>query len=172
MDSFPVAVCKNIRIEQSKLLQQEAYRGYNASKRGYFYGFNVQLITTANGIPVDFDITAGSIHDNTAWQAMPIHLPEGSEVYADGVYLNDEGEDLYQECEQVRLLVERKRHSKRKDTPAMRFLKQYYRKRIETTFSEITAHFPAKIHAVTPQGFLLKINLFIFAFTFPKLLSV
>ena len=53
----------------------------------------------------------------------------------------------------------------------MRFLKKYYRKRIETTFSEITAHFPAKIHAVTPQGFLLKIILFIFAFTFNKSLS-
>ena len=38
------------------------------------------------------------------------------------------------------------------------------RKRIETTFSEITAWMNKKIHAVTPQGFLLKVQLFIFAF--------
>ena len=171
IDSFPVAVCKNIRIKRSKLLQNDAYRGYNASKRAYFYGFKVQIITTANGIPVDFYITAGSIHDNTALQAMPIHLPKGSELYADSAYLNYEVEDFYQECEQLRLQVERKRNSKRQDSDAMRFLKKYYRKRIETTFSEITAHFPAKIHAVTPQGFLLKIILFIFAFTFNKSLS-
>jgi hypothetical protein len=44
------------------------------------YGFTVQVITTANGIPVDFYITAGSIHDNTALLAMHLHLPEGSEV--------------------------------------------------------------------------------------------
>ncbi len=71
----------------------------------------------------------------------------------------------------VRLLVEGKSNSKPQDSAAMRFLKKYYRKRIETTFSEITAHFPAKIHAVSPQGFLLKIILFIFAFTFNKSLS-
>lgn len=171
IDSFPVAVCKNIRIKRSKLLQGEAYRGYNASKRQYFYGFKVQVVTTEAGIPVDYYITAGSIHDNTALQSMSLYLPEGSEVYTDSAYLNYEVEDLYEECDQIRLLVERKSNSKRQDSAAMHFIKKYYRKRIETTFSEITAHFPAKIHAVTPQGFLLKIILFIFAFTFNKTLS-
>ena len=171
IDSFPVAVCKNIRIKRSKLVKGEAYRGYNASKKQYFYGFKVQVVTTEDGTPIDFYITAGSIHDNTALQAMPLELPQGSEVYADSAYLNYELEDLYEECEQIRLLVERKNNSKREDSASMRFLKKYYRKRIETTFSEITAHFPAKIHAVTPQGFLLKIILFIFAFTFNKSLS-
>lgn len=38
--SFPVAVCRNIRISRCMLLKNEAYRGYNASKREYFYGFN------------------------------------------------------------------------------------------------------------------------------------
>ena len=77
IDSFPVAVCKNIRIKRSKLLKGEAYRGYNASKRQYFYGFKVQVVTTQNGTPVDYYITAGSIHDNTALQAMPLDLLEG-----------------------------------------------------------------------------------------------
>ena len=172
IDSFPVAVCKNIRIKRNKLLKaEEAFRGYNASKRQYFYGFKVQVVTTEAGSPVDFYITAGSIHDNTALQAMHLDLPEGSEVYADSAYLNYEVEDLYEECEQIRLLVERKSNSTRKDSASMRFLKKYYRKRIETTFSEITAHFPNKIHAVTPQGFLIKIILFIFAFSFKKTLS-
>lgn len=172
IDSFPVAVCKNIRIKRNKLLKgEEVYRGYNASKKQYFYGFKVQVVTTEEGTPVDYYITAGSIHDNTALQAMHLDLPEGSEVYADSAYLNYEEEDLYEECEQMRLLVERKSNSKRKDSASMRFLKKYYRKRIETSFSEITAHFPNKIHAVTPQGFLLKIILFIFAFTFKKTLS-
>ena len=37
IDSFPVKVCHNIRISLSKLLKGEQYRGYNASKREYFY---------------------------------------------------------------------------------------------------------------------------------------
>ena len=100
-----------------------------------------------------------------------IDLPQGSELYADSAYLNYEVEDLYQECDQLHMLVERKSNSHRQDSAAMRFIKKYYRKRIETTFSEITAHFPAKIHAVTPEGFLLKVVLFIFAFTCSKSFS-
>lgn len=176
IDSFPVAVCKNIRIRNCKLLQHESYRGYNASKRMYFYGFKVQaaaaaVVTTADGIPVDYLITAGSIHDNTALQSMQLHLPEGSEIYADSAYINYELEDLYAECDQIHLLVESKSNSKRADSAALRFLKKHWRKRIETTFSEITARFPSKIHAVTPQGFMLKIVLFLFAFTLDKTLS-
>lgn len=171
IDSFPVAICKNVRIPCSKLLQGEAYRGYNASKKQYFYGFKVQVVTTEAGIPVDYYITAGSFHDNTALQSMQLTLPAGSELYADSAYTNYELEDLYEECEHIRLLVERKSNSRRPDSAALSFIKRYYRKRIETSFSEITAHFPSKIHAVTPQGFLLKIVLFLFAFTLNKTLS-
>ena len=47
---------------------------------------------------------------------MPLELPPGSEVYADSAYLNYEVEDLYEECEQIHLLVERKSNSKREDS--------------------------------------------------------
>lgn len=169
IDSFPIAICKNIRIKRCKLLQDEAYRGYNASKREYFYGFKVQLITTADGIPMDYFIVAGSVHDSTALNAMQVNLPQGSSMYADSAYTNYEVEDYFKEREQISLLVERKSNSKRADSPAMRFIKKYRRKRIETTFSEILNLFPRKIHAVTPQGFLLKVVLFICAYTFQRL---
>lgn len=168
IDSFPVAVCRNIRIPRCKLLRKEAYRGYNASKREYFYGFKVELITTLDGLPVTFFIVAGSVHDATAFQAMPIALPEGSILYADSAYTDYESEDLLWQCDLVKLLAQRKNNSKRPDHPALSFIKETMRKRIETTFSEIQAAFPKHIHAVTPQGFLLKIVLFIFAFTLAK----
>ncbi|TAH28728.1 MAG: hypothetical protein EAZ06_09270 [Cytophagales bacterium] len=59
IDFFPVLVCKNIRISRSKLVKGKEFRGYNTSKREYFYGFKVHLITTADGIPIDFLVTAG-----------------------------------------------------------------------------------------------------------------
>lgn len=170
IDSFPVAVCRNIRIKRCKLLKGEAYRGYNASKKEFFYGFKVQLVTTAQGIPVQYFITAGSFHDNTALQAMDIDLPPGAELYADCAYSNYELEDLFIQTQQVNFLVQRKKNSKRPDHPALRFLKKHYRKQIETTFSQINAWFPRKIHAVTPQGFLIKIFAFIFAFTLEQCL--
>lgn len=168
IDSFPVAVCKNIRIKRCKLLKNKAYRGRNTSKREYFYGFKVQVITTVEGLPVQYFICAGSYHDITAFKSMNIDLPAGSELYADSAYTNYELEDYYKELEQIHLLSVRKSNSKRPDHPAMDFIKKIMRKRIETTFSEISAFFPSKIHAVTIQGFLLKVILFIFAFALDK----
>jgi hypothetical protein len=51
--------------------------------------------------------------------------------------------------------------SKRPHHPA--FLLQYFRKGIETRFSQLTARFLKQIHAVTAAGFALKSTLFIFA---------
>jgi hypothetical protein len=84
-----VAVCDNIRIPRSRLLEGEAYRGYSASKRRYFYGFRtvrraVQVITTDDGVPIDFHVLAGSFVDVTDWPSMNIDLPEGSELYRNG----------------------------------------------------------------------------------------
>lgn len=170
IDSFPVAVCHNVRINRCRLLQNKAYRGYNASKKEYFYGFKVEVITTSDGVPVEYFIVAGSVHDAKAFEAMHVDLPQASTLYADSAYTNYELEELYLECEQVALLPQRKRNSRRPDTPAMAFVKQTMRKRVETAFSGIENAFPKAIHAVTPQGFLLKIVLFLFAYTIDKCL--
>ena len=169
IDSFPVAVCKNIRIPRCKLLRNEAYRGKNTSKREYFYGFKVQVITTKDGVPVEYFLSAGSYADITAFQSMNIGLPSGSKLYADSGYTDYDLEDCYREIDLIDLQVVRKSNSKRKDHPAAALWKNAMRKRIEITFSEITNLFPKKIHAITPQGFILKIVLFIFAFTLKKI---
>jgi hypothetical protein len=74
------------------------------------------------------------------------------------------------EADLVKLMVQRKGNSKRKDEPWIRFLKLHMRKGIETTFSMLKGLFLRKIHAVTFKGFLIKILMFIMAFTFNKLL--
>lgn len=163
IDSFPVAVCRNCRIRVCKLLKGRTYHGYNEAKKEYFYGFKIQLITTAAGQPVDYYVTAGSFHDSTALQAMQIDLPSGSFLYGDSGYTDYEQEDLYAECDQIRLLIHRKSNSKRPDEVWQCFLKKHFRKPIETVISQIETLFPRKIHAVTAKGFLLKVFLFVLA---------
>ncbi|MEZ4828268.1 MAG: transposase [Bacteroidia bacterium] len=53
VDSFPVAVCHNIRISRARILSGEQFRGKCVAKRSYFYGFKVFLITTETGFPVE-----------------------------------------------------------------------------------------------------------------------
>jgi len=157
IDSFPVVVCKNIRIRRAKIIQDESHRGYNASKREYFYGFKIHVITTAEGIPVEYMATVGSVHDNTAFQAMDIDLPTGSDLYADSAYLNQEQKSLLYDFQGINVKAATKKNSLVPNTWAEELENRYYRKQIEHTFADITAKFPKKLHAVTAAGFLLKI---------------
>ena len=168
IDSFPIPICKNIRISRSKLIKGEEFRGYNASKKEYFYGFKVHLISTGEGIPVEFLITAGSIHDNTALQMMNIDLPENSDLYGDAAYLNAEAKALLLEFQKIKLKAATKKNSIERDTWAEALENKYFRKKVENTFSEITYKFPKKIHAVTTEGFLLKLLIAIIALILHK----
>ncbi len=56
LDSFPVALCDNIRINRCRIVRDERYRGKMSSKRRYFYGVRVQLLATSDGIPLEFCI--------------------------------------------------------------------------------------------------------------------
>ncbi|MDF5734093.1 MAG: IS982 family transposase [Rhizonema sp. PD38] len=165
LDSFPVAMCDNIRIFNVRLIKSEEYRGYIASKKRYFYGVKVQLLTTKSGIPVEFVFLPGSASDVRALNALPLNLPPGSEVYTDAAYTDYTAEDDLKESDKISLKVMRKKNSKRQDEPWNQYIKQHLRHYIETVFSSITRVFPKSIHAVTYQGFLLKLEAFIFAFT-------
>lgn len=169
VDSFPVAVCDNIRIARCKMLKGEQWRGKQTSMRRYFYGVKVQVLTTASGIPVEFCFVPGSESDVQALKKLPMSVSAESSIYADSAYTDYTIEDDLKEAEMVRLMVQRKSNSKRKDEPWIRFLKLQMRKGIETTFSMLKGLFLRKIHAVTFEGFLLKILLFIVAYTFNKL---
>ena len=173
IDSFPVRVCHNIRIPNCKILKnRKLYRGKNASKREYFYGFKVQVIVSEQGIPVDYYLLAGSLADITALQSMNIDQPENSELYGDSAYTDYTLEDNYNEHEKIKLRIVRRSNSKRMEAAYSEYFKEQMRKRIETTFSEIQQYLPAKVHAVTAKGFMLKIFLFLLAYTLFRTLTL
>jgi IS5 family transposase len=111
----------------------------------------------------------GSEHDVKALSKLPLQVAAESCIYADAAYTDYQTEDDLLENDGVRLLVSRKANSKRPDLPALAYLKEQMRKGIETTFSSIKALFLRKIHAVIFDGFLLKLLLFLFAYTLNKL---
>jgi len=74
------------------------------------------------------------------------------------------------EADGVALKVSRKSNSKRKDCASAAYIKERRRKIVETTISGIKNLFLMRIHAVTFRGWLLKITMFIFAFTLNKAL--
>jgi len=163
IDSFPVPVCHNIRIKRSRIYQGEEFRGYNPSKRVYFYGLKTHLLISESGLPVELFFSPGSYSDTSSLYDFTFPLPEGSFVYGDKAYNVYGVEDELKDRE-IHLMPVRKKNSKRKyDTLTERGIK-YIRKRIESVFSVIEQKFPKHIHAVTPKGFELKTLMFILAY--------
>ena len=165
IDSLPISVCDNIRIPRSKIYRDEKYRGYQASKKRYFYGLKIHLMVTSDGQPVECFLTCGSCGDVEALKCYAYELPDGSVIYADKAYNDYEIEDLLKELDHISLLPMRKKNSKRALPPYVCFVQSYYRKRVETAGSLIEQLLPKSIHAVTSQGFELKVALFVIAYS-------
>lgn len=165
LDSFPVAACDNYRIRRCHLYQGEAWRGYQASKKRYFYGLKIHLMITQTGQPVEFFLTPGSSSDTTALKAYAFDLPEGATVTGDKAYTDYVVEDVFQAADR-QLTPLRKKNSKRPLLPWVHYLMASYRKLIETTGSLIERLLPKHIHAVTARGFELKVALFVLACSF------
>jgi hypothetical protein len=165
VDSFPVPVCHNMRISRSKIYKEKKYRGFSASKRQYFYGIRVHMISTIKREPIEMIFAPGSVHDAKAFKAFDLDLPKGSILMGDAAYSNEQEEELLRNDGDITPYFAKKSNSKTPHSPALTFLIQRARKPIETTFSCITNLFPKKIHAVTQKGFELKIICFVLGYS-------
>ena len=159
VDSFPVAVCENCRIFNSKIYHNEKYRGYQASKKRYFYGVKVHMIVTVDGLPIEFILTPGSCADVRAFKGLDLDLPEGATIYADKAYTDYEEEDFLKSLG-INLLPQRKENAKKQFSGCLNFIINQNRKMVETTFGGIAKLFPKHIHAINSAGFELKVALF------------
>jgi hypothetical protein len=168
LDSFPVSVCDNMRISRCRLVRDKEFRGYVASKRRYFYGVRVHVVTTEQGVPVELAFLPGAASDVRGLGVLPLELPAGSQLFMDSGYTDYGAEDAAAITDGVEFAPSRKGNSKRGDDVWRGYYKQLMRKRIETVFSQITNLFPRHIHAVTLDGFLLKVSMFVIAFALDK----
>lgn len=164
IDSMPIPVCHPIRSYRCKLLSGKQYIGKCASKKMFYYGLKIHLISTGKGIPIEFSITQASTADITAFKAMAIDLPEGAIIYGDKAYTDYRFEDELNEDGSISLIAERKKNAKRQHSWCLQYRQKIFRKKVETVFSQLTALLPRKIHAITKEGFILKIVVFLVAF--------
>jgi hypothetical protein len=162
IDSYPIAACDNYRICRSRRYQGEAWRGYQASKKRYFYGLKIHIMVTEQGQPVEFFLTPGSYSDTNAYPLYDFDLPDNAWVTGDKAYTDYIVEDMINEAG-IRMQPMRKKNSKRPVPPWIFYLQSTVRKIVETTGSLIERLLPKSIHSVTPEGFELKVGLFVLA---------
>jgi hypothetical protein len=159
VDSCPFPVCHNQRASRNRLYpdQDGAYWGYCAAKEEYYYGLKAHVVTSASGRPVEVLLLCGCSADLTGLKEMRLPLPAGSRLFADKIYTDYAYEDQLQADRKITFLPLRKGNLKPQHAPELAKQIRYTRKRIETSFSQVTAKLPHRLHAVTPEGFESKI---------------
>ena len=166
VDTFPVPVCRNIRIKRCKIYKDtKAHRGWCASKKEYVYGLKVCMIVTASGQPVEFSLVPEATADVRALKNMDLNLPEGSRLFGDGGFLDIAFEKALKDEAGIDLTVPRRKNMKEQLDACTAYVCRTIRKQVETTFSQLTERMARSIHAVTPRGFELKIMLTTLAFS-------
>ncbi|CAA6800250.1 MAG: Transposase, IS4 family [uncultured Sulfurovum sp.] len=164
VDSFPVELCQIQREKRSKLWRDISLKGYNASKKKYFYGFKVHMVVTTNQEPVSYYISEGSMHDTTASYKFLPNLPKNSIVIGDKGYISGKLESFLAKFGIELSALKRKNMQQ---DPAHK-VKRKIRKGVETAFSVITAKFGKVIRATSIRGFLVKLKLFLLAYSIDR----
>jgi hypothetical protein len=78
-DSFPIPVCRNIRIRLCKIYQDKCFCGHISSRKEYFYGLKVHVLMTESGIHVEIFLSPGEYSDTNS--LYDFSVPYESAIY-------------------------------------------------------------------------------------------
>lgn len=169
IDSAPFKLCHNIRINRCRLCTDKSFRGYNASKKEYFYGYKIQIITSNSGYFIEIKLTPGSYSDTQAFDLMDFDLPENSEIYSDNGYICEYMHEILKDFDIK--FKSMKRKNQKSWNMCQNYIVQTLRHTVETWISKISNLQPKKIHATNQKGFEIKIFGFFLALNFQTFLK-
>lgn len=160
VDSFPMPICdfRRAKASRSDLKWADATGtlatyGHCATKGlGTFLGFRGHLITTVDGLPVDFAIASADIDDR---EVLPLLCERGQYpiLLGDKGYISDPLQQALLETENTCLLPTLRSNQKRQYPVSFRKLHGRLRRRIETTINQLTEQFnAARVRAQTQWG--------------------
>ena len=86
VDSTPIRVCKNKRINRNKVFKDIAMVG--KSTMGWFYGFKLHLIVNEKGDIINFVITQGNVDDRAPLKEDKFVEKIKGKLYADKGYIS------------------------------------------------------------------------------------
>ena len=160
VDSLPIPVCDFKRAEASRsdlkwadASGALATYGHCATKSlGTFFGFRGHLITTRQGVPIDFAIASAHIDDREVLRV----LSEGGKypiVLGDKGYVSQPLQRELLETQNTCLLPTLRSNQKQQYPEDFRKLQVRLRRRIETTLNQLTQQFSVgRVRARTHWG--------------------
>ena len=160
VDSIPVPICKNARINRSKICKDDYEtapdRGYSAVTKSYYYGYKLHLATSIRGVYSSMELTKASIHDIHFLNEVKHSGIADCALIADKGYVSEPiQQDLFT-TRQIKLFTPVKSGQHDKEPIPFIFMKS--RKRIETLFSQFCDQLMLKRnYAKTTKGISVRI---------------
>jgi hypothetical protein len=163
-DGFPLEICHLARCNRCTLFDGKVSKGYCAAKQEHYYGFKVLLVTTEQGIPVNYMIDAANVDERELLTRTAI--PEHYTVIADKGFISNDLQNSLKNNHDITLLTPTRKNMKRRISNGFSTLITSVRKRIETTISQLTERFSInKTKARSFHGLLGRISRKILSYT-------
>lgn len=157
VDSMPLPVCKFGRAHFNKTFNHEASYGRCTSKKETYYGFKFHALIALDGYITDFIITPANTDDRTAVWDLTFENT-GLTLIGDKGYISKQLAVELKRERQTTLISMKRSRSKNKLSKAFRQLLFKARRRVETSFSQLTEHLNTqKVLAKSMWGLISRI---------------
>ena len=159
IDSMPIPVCEFGRAHFSKCFKGEASYGVCPSKKQTYFGFKFHALTTVDGFLTDYVITPANIDDrNAVWDLCAKY--NSISIIGDKGYINKRLTPELKTEKDINLLFLKRGNSKDNYPKQIRQLIFKVRRRIETSFSQLTEQLNLnKVKSKSMLGFITRISI-------------
>lgn len=157
MDTTPVPVMKLCRFGRTALFLGEATVGYCASKKEYYAGFKLVLLTTLDGVITHFDLVPAHTDEREAVEGV-LDATWGLVALGDKGFIGEEWQADWQERRGHLILTPKRRNQKVQNPPALERLLGRVRKLLETVIDQLKEHlYLEKTRARTLLGLWVRV---------------
>ena len=172
IDSIPIPVCKFARSYFSKLFKDISTYGRCASKKETYFGLKLHALVTTDGFITNFILTAANADDRE-----PVfELVKGNnklKIIGDKGYISNELKASLAKENEVLLVSLKRKNSKHPLEKQLRNALSKARRRIETSFSQLTEQFNInRVLAKSKWGLMLRIALKVLAHNLSFILNI
>ena len=163
IDSMPIPVCEFGRAHFSKCFKGEASYGICASKKETYFGFKFHALTTVDGFLTDYVITPANIDDrNAVWDLCDKY--RSISIIGDKGYINKRLTPELKSERDIDLLFLKRENSRDNYPKEVRQLLFKVRRRIETSFSQLTEQLNLnKVKSKSILGFITRTSIKVLA---------
>lgn len=172
IDSMPIPVCKFGRAYFSKLFKDISTYGYCASKKETYFGLKLHALVTTNGFITNFILTAANVDDRDAVFDL-IELNDCIKILADKGYVSNDLKSALAKEKEILLISLKRKNSKFQFEKQLRNVLSKTRRRVETSFSQLSEQFNInRVLAKSKWGLMIRIALKILAHNLSFMINI